>query len=68
MFDLQEEDKRFTVAVGGGCIMIWPSSPQLSRAGGPGQDNDAVQLRRTQAGRLRVGFLTRLKTALSRWM
>lgn len=68
MFDLEEEDKRFTVAVGGGCIMIWQSSPQLPRAGGTGQDNDAVQLRRTQANRLSVGLLTRVKIALARWM
>lgn len=68
MFDLEEEDKRFTVAVGGGCIMIWPSPPQLSGAKGTGQEDDAVQVRRTGADHLSVGLLNRFKIALARWM
>lgn len=67
MFDLDEGSKRFTVAVGGGCILIWPESPHSPKDECRPHEQGILQSGRTQTA-ASVGLIARFKSLVRRWL
>lgn len=63
MYDLEGEDKRFTIAVGGGCIIIWPEPAPSAE----GRRNVREQIAPTTPIAEIAKLVRRLKRSLAQW-